>query len=202
MKIQLFIMCKAPVAGQVKTRLLGRYSPEQAAGLHAGMAEAVIRRAARLFEFVCIAADDPAHSFFSDFDLPLCPQGGGDLGARMSRLMFRGFADGADAVLFLGTDSPHMPDSRLLQAAAALQGHEVVVGPVEDGGYDLIAMRTAQGLFDEITWSSEKVLEQTLSRIRRLGLSCLQLDVGFDIDDPEDLERAVRSGWQPARALR
>jgi rSAM/selenodomain-associated transferase 1 len=197
MKIQFFIMCKAPIAGRVKTRLLSRYSSEQAARLYANMAETVIRRASRLFDHVCIATDDPAHLFFSGFDLPLCPQGGGGLGKRMSRLMRQGFADGADAVLFLGADSPHMPDSRLLQAAEALQNHDVVIGPVEDGGYDLIAMTSPQTVFDEITWSSGKVLEQTLSHIQRLGLSCLQLDTSFDIDYPEDLERAAQAGWQP-----
>jgi len=197
MKIQLFIMCKAPVAGQVKTRLLDRYTPEQAAGLYANMATTVIERASRLFDDVCIAADDPSHPFFSAFDLPLCGQGDGDLGHRMSRLMLQDFADGVDAVMFLGTDSPHMPDSRLLQAATALQSHDVVIGPVEDGGYDLIAMTAPEDVFDHITWSSGKVLEQTLSHIQRLGLSCLQLDVGFDIDHPQDVERAAQAGWQP-----
>jgi rSAM/selenodomain-associated transferase 1 len=197
MKIQLYIMCKAPVAGQVKTRLLSRYSADEAAALYANMAEAVIHRASRLFDDVYIAADDPTHPFFSTFDLPLCSQGDGDLGQRMSRLMLQGFADGADAVMFLGTDSPHMPDSRLLQTMAALQNHDVVIGPVEDGGYDLIAMTAPEDVFDNITWSSGEVLEQTLSHIRRLSLSCLQLDVGFDIDYPEDVERAAQVGWQP-----
>jgi rSAM/selenodomain-associated transferase 1 len=192
-------MCKAPLAGQVKTRLLSCYSPGQAAELHVNMAKTVIHRASILFDDVCIAADDPAHPFFSTVDLPLCAQGEGNLGQRMSRLMLQGFADGADAVLFLGTDSPHMPDSRLLQAATALQNHDIVIGPVEDGGYDLIAMTTPEDVFDNITWSSGQVLEQTLSHIRRLGLSCLQLDVGFDIDHPEDVERAAQAGWQPGR---
>jgi rSAM/selenodomain-associated transferase 1 len=210
MKIQLFIMCKAPVAGSVKTRLLshkvngearegalGQYSADEAAALYASMAETVIHRASRLFDHVCIAADDPAHPFFSAFDLPLCSQGDGDLGQRMSRLMLQGFADGADAVMFLGTDSPHMPDSRLLQAATALQNHDVVIGPVEDGGYDLIAMTAPENVFNNITWSSGEVLEQTLSHIQRLELSCLQLDSSFDIDYPEDIERAAQAGWQP-----
>jgi hypothetical protein len=197
MKIQLYIMCKAPVAGRVKTRLLSSYSADEATGLYASMAETVIHRASRLFDDVCIAADDPAHPFFSAFDLPLCSQGDGDLGQRMSRLMLQGFADGADAVMFLGTDSPHMPDSRLLQAATALQNHDVVIGPVEDGGYDLIAITAPENVFDNITWSSGQVLEQTLSHIQRLGLSCLQLDTGFDIDYPGDIERAAQAGWQP-----
>ncbi len=60
MKIQLYIMCKAPVAGRVKTRLLSSYSADEATGLYASMAETVIHRASRLFDDVCIAADDRA----------------------------------------------------------------------------------------------------------------------------------------------
>ena len=197
MNIRLFIMCKAPVAGRVKTRLLSRYSPDEAAGMHLQMATSVIERAARLFDDTCIAADDPAHPFFTGFDLPLCAQGDGDLGTRMDRLMRKAFDDGAEAVMFLGTDSPHMADSRLLQAADALSGHDLVIGPVEDGGYDLVAMTGAYNVFNNIAWSSGHVLEQTLVHIRRLGLSCLQLDTGFDIDYPEDLERAAEAGWHP-----
>lgn len=195
--MQLIIMCKAPVAGEVKTRLLGSYTAAEAARIYEAMAVTVIDRAARLFEHIWIAADDVAHPFFAGFDLPLRVQGDGDLGERMARLMQHAFDEGADAVMFLGTDSPHMPDARLLAAAEALNSHDVVIGPVEDGGYDLIAMSAPQQLFDTIAWSSGKVLEQTLSHIRRLGLSCHLLDVGFDIDFPEDLERAAQDGWQP-----
>lgn len=197
MKTEVIIMCKAPVAGRVKTRLLGRYSATQAARIHAEMATTVIRRAARLFEHVRIAVDDPAHPFFSGFGLPLRAQGDGDLGVRMERLMRQAFAEESEAVLFLGTDSPHMADTRLLTAVQALQGHDLVIGPVEDGGYDLIGMTAPWPVFAGIAWSSGQVLVQTLAHVRRLGLSYSRLQGDFDIDTPEDLERAAQAGWQP-----
>ena len=192
MNVRVIVVGKAPVAGRVKTRLFSRYSPEETAEIYRQMATTVIERAAHLFENVWIAADDPAHPFFAAFDLPVQAQGEGDLGARMDRLMHMAFDNGAEAVLFIGSDSPHMPDERLQTAAEALNDHDLVIGPVEDGGYDLIAMRSPQPLFEGIAWSSGRVLAQTLAHVERLGLNCRQLDTSFDIDTPLDLQR---SGW-------
>lgn len=190
-------MCKAPVAGRVKTRLMPRYTPAQAAVLHAAMATTVIRRAVGLFGDVIIAADDPAHPFFAAFDLPqVSHQGEGDLGARMQRQVERAMADGAAGVMLLGTDSPHMPATRLLDAAAALQHFDLALGPVEDGGYDLIAMRSFWPLFDGIEWSSEQVLAQTLAKAEALGLAVEKLSTGFDVDTPPDVMRAIACGWE------
>jgi len=161
------------------------------------MATTVILRAARLFADVVIAADDVTHPFFADFDLPVCAQGEGDLGQRMALQSRNAFADDAGSVLLLGTDSPHMPDERLLQAVNALQDHDIVLGPVEDGGYDLVAMRRLfSAIFAGVQWSSGKVLTQTLANIERQGDAVALLDTGFDVDFPEDVDRARQCGWQ------
>jgi len=197
-QIRVIIMCKAPVAGRVKTRLMSRYSAAEAALLHRAMAQTVIDRAARLFADVVVAADDITHPFFAGFALPCCAQGEGDLGERMQRQVDHGFATGAKAVLLLGTDSPQMADARLLQAASAVKRADVVLGPVEDGGYDLVAMRSAEPIFTNVIWSSGKVLVQTMANIGQLGLSVIQLETGFDVDFPEDVDRARQCGWQSA----
>ncbi len=196
-------MCKAPVAGRVKTRLTPPYTPDEAATIHRAMAETVIERASAMFPNCYIASDDVSHPFFQQFDLPVIAQGEGDLGARMSRLMVGAFNDGAEAVLFLGTDSPHMEESRIFKAIEMLDEYDVVVGPVEDGGYDLIAMKTpASELFNTIRWGSEHVLQETLEHAEEAGITSGQLlDVGFDIDTPESLERA-RGLWDaPIQSL-
>jgi len=193
--VRVIIMCKAPLEGRVKTRLMSKYSAAEAAAIHRAMATMVIERALRLFADVRIAVDDLSHPFFARFAAPLVAQGEGDLGERMGRLMQAAFADGASSVLFLGTDSPHMPDVRLVQAAAALETHDTVIAPVEDGGYELIALRIDQPVFSDVIWSSASVLDQTLTNIHRLGLSCKLLAPGFDIDTPEDLARARTSPW-------
>ncbi|MDQ6995971.1 MAG: DUF2064 domain-containing protein, partial [Mariprofundus sp.] len=106
--VRVIIMCKAPIAGRVKTRLMSHYSADEAAALHTAMAMTVIHRAKRLFEDVVIAADDVSHPFFATFALPVLAQGEGDLGERMDKQLATAFSNGASAALILGTDSPHM----------------------------------------------------------------------------------------------
>jgi len=193
--IRVIVMCKAPVPGAVKTRLMPHYSAEQAAELHVAMATTVIQRATCLFNDVVIAADDPGHDFFIGFGLPLTAQGEGDLGDRMNRQIGEAFADGVRAVLLLGTDSPHMPESRLVAAAHGLEHADVVLGPVEDGGYDLVAMSRALSIFTDVVWSSDQVLRKTVENIQHQRLAVEQLAVGFDVDFPDDIERARQAGW-------
>lgn len=196
--VRVIILCKAPVAGAVKTRLLPAFAPAQAADLHAAMARAVAGQARALFRDVQLAADDAAHPFFASLGLPVLSQGDGDLGQRMARLSAQAFAVADAPLLFLGTDSPHMPPRRLLAAAELAAQYGVVLGPVEDGGYDLIACRGHHpALFAGVRWGTGGVLADTLARIDRLGLSHALLDTAFDIDRPEDLARAMAAGWRP-----
>jgi rSAM/selenodomain-associated transferase 1 len=196
--VHVIIMCKAPVPGFVKTRLSPPYSADEAAVIHRAMAETVIRRASKLFSNVCIASDDVEHPFFNQFQLDKASQGDGDLGARMTRLMVQAFADGAESVLFLGTDSPHMAEPRLLQAVELLSQFDMVAGPVEDGGYDLIAMNKPYvELFEAIEWGSEHVLSETMKRAEVLGVTVGQLEVSFDLDTAESLERAAAIWLSP-----
>jgi rSAM/selenodomain-associated transferase 1 len=195
--IAVIIMCKAPVVGRVKTRLIPPYTADEACAFHKAMAQTVIERISRIFSKTYVATDDASHPFFEQFDLPLLKQGEGDLGERMSRLMVNVFNDGAQAVLFLGADSPHMPQSRLAEVAVRLKEYDVVIGPVEDGGYDLIAMnRVFPELFNGITWSSEQVLSQTMQKAEALAISVSLLDESFDLDTAECIERA-KPLWQP-----
>ncbi len=192
-EVRVIIMAKAPVPGHVKTRLMTRYSADEAAMLYQAMAMAVIERAQRLFRDIWLAVDDPGHAFFQTFTLPLMPQGAGVLGQRMAGLMRESFRRDDKPVLFLGCDSPHMPEARLHEGVRQLSNHDVVVGPVEDGGYDLIALRQCHtGMFEDIAWSSGRVLEQTRQRARALALRYRELDTAFDIDTPDDL---LRSGF-------
>jgi len=196
MDITLIVMCKAPVEGKVKTRLMIEYSAQEAMQWHQAMATTVIQRAQRLFPNMVLAVDDESHPFFTRFDAPLCLQGKGGLGERMIRVMQQVCQQG-DAVMFLGTDSPHMLDQRLKQAVQALQTHDVVWGAVEDGGYDLIAMRQPYPeLFKGMDWGTEKVLAQSIKKASALGLSYHLLDVSFDVDTPDMLKRAIKMGWK------
>lgn len=192
----VIIMCKAPVEGKVKTRLMSKYTALEAMQWHQAMANTVIERAKRLFQDVWLAVDDIEHSFFSTFELPVYAQGEGDLGERMAHIMLQASKFGFQKLLFLGTDSPHMNDERLLHASLALNDYDVVFGAVEDGGYDLIAMNHAYpALFSGVSWSSEHVLTQSLAIAEQHNLHCLVLEESFDVDTPEMLDKAQNLGW-------
>ncbi|MES0372580.1 MAG: TIGR04282 family arsenosugar biosynthesis glycosyltransferase [Mariprofundaceae bacterium] len=195
--LRVIIMCKAPVPGFVKTRLCPDYSPEEAVEIHQAMARTVIERATRLFSDVCIASDDVEHPFFNEFSLNRTAQGDGNLGDRMSYLLQKAFADGVGSVLFLGTDSPHMTDLRLIKAIELLSDCDAVIGPVEDGGYDLIAMNSpCTELFKDIRWSSEDVSKETIQRAEASKIRMELLDTSFDLDTAESLKRAAPM-WRP-----
>jgi uncharacterized protein len=68
----------------------------------------------------------------------------------------------------------------------------VVLGPAEDGGYYLIALRSgavSPRLFADVAWSTEQVLVTTLERCRELGLRVELLPAASDVDTPDDLRR-------------
>ncbi|MDX8411763.1 MAG: TIGR04282 family arsenosugar biosynthesis glycosyltransferase [Mariprofundaceae bacterium] len=194
--IQPIIMCKAPVEGEVKTRLIPAYTPRQASEIHMAMASAAINRCARLFPHTWIAANDMRHEFFRQFGLRVAGQGDGDLGQRMARLLTLACREGAAGALFLGIDSPHMAEARILRALREIDRADVVIGPVEDGGYDLIALGGCHvSMFERIDWGGSRVCEQSLAAADAAGLSVRLLSVGFDVDQPDDVPRAVRAGW-------
>jgi len=99
----------------------------------------------------------------------------------------------AKAVIIIGADCPVMTPTYLQQAAAAMNaGTDAVIGPSEDGGYVLLAIKRAnKKLFTDISWGSHTVRNETLSRIRALNWQSHQLDTVWDVDRPEDWER-----WQ------
>jgi glycosyltransferase A (GT-A) superfamily protein (DUF2064 family) len=69
-------------------------------------------------------------------------------------------------------------------------GNRIAVGPASDGGYYLIgAKKLHRRLFEEIRWSSEQVLDQTVRRARELEIDVSLLPEWYDVDTLADLER-------------
>jgi glycosyltransferase A (GT-A) superfamily protein (DUF2064 family) len=98
--------------------------------------------------------------------------------------------------LIIGTDCPALTPSHLHTAANVLRdGTDVVVVPVEDGGYALIGMRVPEpALFVDMPWSTPEVMAQTRRRLRQLRLSWQEPVTLWDVDVPEDLERLAGIG--------
>lgn len=132
-------------------------------------------------------------------------QRGEDLGDKLFTALSEAAAEHADGVAAVGSDHPTLPLERVRRAFELLAaGSDVVLGPADDGGYYLIALRPGavrRRLFAEIPWSTGGVLAATGARCRELGLRVTHLPPGHDVDEPADLERlaALLAGDPAAR---
>jgi rSAM/selenodomain-associated transferase 2/rSAM/selenodomain-associated transferase 1 len=116
------------------------------------------------------------------------PQADGTLGDRINSAVAAAFQDGAERVVVIGTDCPLLGESRLTTAIEPLANHDVVIGPATDAGYYLIGMRKhLPSLFENITWGTESVLQQTLTQAKAISASLKKLAAISDVDYVEDL---------------
>ena len=195
----LVIFAKAPIPGQVKTRLCPPLTPDEAATLHGTFVLEIVERSQGavagggipIDRFVA-CAPSPDHAFFKVLEarhgVRLLPQLGQDLGARMHGAIRSILDMGYSLALVVGTDVPLLPRSSFGEAVSLLTEHDVVFGPALDGGYYLIGLRRPiPELFENIPWSTAETLATTLKKAETLGLQTAMLPACRDIDRLEDL---------------
>ena len=190
----IIIFAKAPVPGEVKTRMIPAFGAENAALLHAALVERALETAIRSnvpVELCC--APDAAHNFFhecaEDFDITLTEQGEGDLGLRMLRALNTAIAAHGRAVL-IGADCPAFTPKHLAGALDALETSDIVLTPAEDGGYVLVGARcTHDRMFENIDWGTARVLTQQRGNLATCGLRAHEMETLWDVDRPADLAR-------------
>ena len=190
---RLLLFTKPAREGRVKTRLIGDLTAAEAAALHSAFLDDLVDRLrAGDFELRLAWALD------AEDELPAggIRQQGDGLGERLYMALSGAARDGSSvvpSVMALGSDHPTLPLALVHEAFERLEkGADVVLGPAEDGGYYLIALRSYAvdlGLFDGIPWSTDRVLSETLERCRERELIVELLPLESDVDTPEDLRR-------------
>jgi rSAM/selenodomain-associated transferase 1 len=186
----LVVFARAPVLGQVKTRL-GRLIGDQAAlALYRAFVDDTCLMSAGLGarRVLAVAGEPDAwlEKLAKSQRMELKQQGEGDLGARMQQAMAEYAARGP--VCIIGTDAPTLPRAHLHTALDALVEHEVVLGPADDGGYYLVgAQRSVPELFADVPWSTPGVLAATLRNLA--GRDVFTLPGWYDVDEAHDLDR-------------
>ena len=188
MKTRIVLFAKEPTPGRVKTRLIPTLGAEGAARLARRLLATTLREAVASGLPVELCGDPDARLWGpTSLGITLSAQGEGDLGARLTRAAAHTIAGGQN-VLLIGADCPGLVADHLRDAAAALDRHDAVIHPAEDGGYALLGLRrTDPSLFDRIAWSGPEVATQTCARIGALGWSLAIHDTLRDIDQPADL---------------
>ena len=191
---QLLVFLKDPQPGQVKTRMASDIGDEAAAAIYRACAELTLERLAPLRQEIRLCVDPPQAIArirgWLGAGWTMTPQRGADLGERVARATHEAFADGAQRVAVIGTDSPWLTSDDIDAAFRELEAADVVVGPTDDGGYYLIGLaRSAPALFDGIAWSSPEVFRRTCEKAKALGLRVAVLRQGYDLDHVEDVKR-------------
>ncbi len=200
--ILLTVFAKAPVPGQVKTRLAGLVGEEAAAHLaHTFLVDtwAKVRGLEAVWPILATTGPLPPVPPYAG-ETPWL-QGEGDLGERMERMLRKGLQL-APAAACLGADVPDLPPGALAAAVALLRGHDAVLCPAEDGGFYFIGLRRCPlRLLHGLPWSAADTFARTRARLVSCGLDVAVGPRWADVDRPEDLRAlAGRLQADPAAA--
>ncbi len=186
--LPVYVFSKAPVAGQVKTRLISAIGADGAARLASALLEDTLEALLADGRVAPILAVDDVEAF-QGRGLPLVPQGTGDLGQRLERVLGAALVR-APAVAAVGSDTAGFPSALLAEAIAGLRRGHAVLTPAADGGVALIGLRRCPpGLFEGLPWSGPQVLSATEGRLRARGFSVVRTQSWFDVDWPADVSR-------------
>lgn len=184
----LIIFIKNPELGKVKTRLATTVGDRKALQLYNLLLE----------HTRSISSGTPSNRYLfysrfvnhydrwnrTQFEKHL--QTGPDLGTRMKNA-FEQVLLYENRAIIIGSDCASLSTQILDEAFQALQQHDFVLGPALDGGYYLLGMNQFYPtLFDDISWSTHEVTNQTLEKIRQLKKSVHLLPSLSDIDTEED----------------
>ena len=193
----IVIMAKAPIPNDVKTRLVPPLDPRTASDLYKSFLLDKIEQVAKIEAQRFLAyTPDRAGNLFREI-IPrkfiLVQQEGNNLGERLANVAEKLFPQGFKKVILVDSDTPNLPPRMLRAAIRRLDDVEVVIGPCEDGGYYLIGMKSyLPKIFENIPWSTNKVVASTVQRIVDIEATFSLLDEWYDIDRVEDLLRLKR----------
>ena len=192
---RLLIFAKAPVSGQVKSRLVPDIGKQAATELHRLMTLNTVAMAVDSgvcpVELWC--SPDPSDDFFQTvvqrFPVTLRTQQGSDLGERMFHAASCALQE-VNNVIIIGSDCLQITNDYLVMATAYLskQSVECVVAPAYDGGYVLIGVnRIDRRLFQNVAWGTGDVMKQTQDALKQLQWRWAELPTLRDTDVKTDL---------------
>ena len=196
--MKVLLVAKAPVAGQVKTRLGVRIGADAAAGLAAAAlldtldacreagAEGHLSLAGDLRDAVEGEAIAAALAGWT-----ISPQRGDTFA---ERLVHAHHAAGPGTVVQIGMDTPHVTAAGLTAVTAGLADHDAVLAPAADGGWWALARRDPDVVrhVAEVEMSTSRTCADTRAALERAGCRVGHADELTDVDTIEDADLVAR----------
>jgi rSAM/selenodomain-associated transferase 1 len=196
----LVVMARYPEHGKVKTRLARSLGADKTLVLYEAFLQDLAQRFAGWkydLHWAYTSSEYDFSALISSFEagcreLPCAfPQLDADFGARLLHAFEVMQAAGYQSTILISSDSPHVSRAIIQEAYDALEHADVVLGPAEDGGYYLIAMRSPYDVFSAIPMSTDVVLEMTIAKAKAQDLSVALLEPLFDVDTQQELLRLI-----------
>jgi glycosyltransferase A (GT-A) superfamily protein (DUF2064 family) len=196
----LYVAARAPRPGFAKTRLGQTIGHAQANALYAAFVQDLAARLAALpFPVGWYVTPEDAWGALSRLVYPagkpgpvpgpVLVQGPGDWAARQQALFAGAAARGERRTVLIASDSPQVALAPILEAFALLERHDLVLGPVDDGGYYLVGMRGSHPVLGGVPMSTGTVLDEIVAKAEALELSVAFVAPTFDVDEAGDLAR-------------
>ncbi len=182
------IFAKPPFEGKVKTRLIPEIGATQATEVYRYCLQFTLDLLrASAFQYQIWLANATNQAIFEGECCHI--QQGNNLGERMIHALKEGHGNNPDeSILLIGSDRLDLSDRHFIQASESLKQNDLVLLPSLDGGFAMIGCRSIDAsIFDNVAWSSETVLQQTLDNARKLKYRVDLLETVLDIDTLSDL---------------
>lgn len=190
------LVAKAPVAGRVKTRLGADVGEGLAAELAAAALLDTIAACHAAFGDRCLLAlsGDLADAVRGD-EIARSLDGwcvGPQRGATFAERLANAHADlpPGGPVVQVGMDTPQVTADDLLATAAALEVHDAVLGPAEDGGWWVLGLRApgAAVVLRDVPMSTPSTYDDTHAALVAAGLDVGCAGTMRDVDTVADAE--------------
>ena len=141
--------------------------------------------------FIYYAGNGSSITFLKKFKhrFRLRRQTGKHLGARMYKAILYCLKNHSEKIVIIGTDCLTITQQNIETAFQKLESYDCVLGPSQDGGYYLMALKSPHfKLFTGIDWSTSSALKQTLQKAKKLKLKTYLLHKREDIDTINNLK--------------
>lgn len=201
--MRLLLVAKAPVAGHAKTRLGAVIGYDAAADLAAAALLDTLEAAAAAFPGACFLALEgdlgmasrSAELVAAVVGWQVFDQAGTTFGERLAHAHGVLADTGPGPVLQIGMDTPQVSGALLRQTAAGLtEGHDVVLGPAEDGGWWALGLadpRRAAALV-QVTMSAPTTYAETVQVLSSPGTDVRVGPILRDVDTAADAALVAR----------
>lgn len=187
----LIIFTKNPELGKVKSRLAATIGDENALHVYLYLLDYTkgITEPLKLDKAVFYTNTIPENDLWSEVGYQQYLQDGKNLGERMKNAFQKGFENGYASIVIIGSDCAEITSDTITDAFACLQKSDVVVGPSKDGGYYLLGMNQQHPeLFENKSWSTPALMEETKATLQALQLTTAYLPLLNDVDEEADLD--------------